>query len=549
MITLNGTKELDTNSTILLDNPLFNLDFDPIYHGNLVGFDASVATRPLTLTQRGCEELCGSTAQLNGVMEAFQILTTWVLPVIALLSQLPYESSGARKSANVEALMNWVGAPGATLATAMHNILMIRRCSRSASEATDNRVSRYADDAYYVLSAINQYEFPGPSSNDANTWTTRNTALIQGALAPLLRRGAGDGHIPDKKWERLQHITSNLAFQLRMQRRKAVWPLAVSIAWFLIAFVISIVTALADLGDNTKAHSLALGLLLLWLPVVVVMAIIDRNPVAAERCQILIERWLFNVDAILEHTDPDTIPQLWRVGDTQSKFSIGPFVGQGRRLRYCGVASAVLDKIENPKVPHLLLSGLQSNPDFERALKKRPWSWWITWITGQLIVTIGYSMAFMVSFNTPTVGFGCRSLLYTIWYAFSSISWLILGFQQEPPLWLRRFSWLPNTLASFALLTIMILQVVGGLNDCTCKSSVFGTKTYGGYMDFENGSFYHRAYHVQRYWISAAVIGFFGCTLPIAWALRQWSKRSNLWKTSESKVPEEGYDMSSEWLM
>lgn len=56
--------------------------------------------------------------------------------------------------------------------------------------------------------------------------------------------------------------------------------------WFVIAFAIALVLSFGSLGDNTTAHSLALGLGLVWLPALVFMTIVDRNPVSPTRCRV-----------------------------------------------------------------------------------------------------------------------------------------------------------------------------------------------------------------------------------------------------------------------
>ncbi len=52
---------------------------------------------------------------------------------------------------------------------------------------------------------------------------------------------------------------------------------------FLGAFSLSVGLAFADLGAWTTAHSLALGLLVSWLPFLVMFTIVDRNPVSSIR--------------------------------------------------------------------------------------------------------------------------------------------------------------------------------------------------------------------------------------------------------------------------
>src|SRR2546421_2075519 len=75
----------------LLDGTIDNstIKEDPFYYGPLRGFDVSVP-RPITVTYNGCVEICGSGPNPRDTLTAFQILTTWVLPAIALLAQLPY---------------------------------------------------------------------------------------------------------------------------------------------------------------------------------------------------------------------------------------------------------------------------------------------------------------------------------------------------------------------------------------------------------------------------------------------------------------------------
>jgi hypothetical protein len=52
-------------------------------------------------------------------------------------------------------------------------------------------------------------------------------------------------------------------------------------------------------------------------------------------------------------------------------------------------------------------------------------------------------------------------------------------------------------------------------------------------MDFENAAFYKAAYPVVTWWGVGAAIGPLGAIAPIAWALRRWSKSSELWKVEE----------------
>lgn len=69
---------------------------------------------------------------------------------------------------------------------------------------------------------------------------------------------------------------------------------------FYIAFAISVVLAFADIGERTTAHSLVFGMLISWFPLLLLFAILDRNPTSAGRSRDLISRWMWNVRAVKE---------------------------------------------------------------------------------------------------------------------------------------------------------------------------------------------------------------------------------------------------------
>lgn len=524
----------------------------------LQGYHESNAQQPFTLTLDGCNAYCGAPPQYNDVIGAFQILTTWVLPAVALMSQFPYESLSYRKRRNLEAFGNWIGAPAAALTTTFWNIIIIHQCATKHLQFLNSDARDPIKNALYILSCINQYEYPrrhGWEEQDRR----RDTALMRGVLYHYVK--PNDPLFTPVRWEKLDNLNEHLAFQLRLQRRKGVYPFYISILWFGMSFAFSIVISFAALGDNSTAHSLALGLMLSWVPVIVFASVVDRNPTSATRCSDLIERWLFNVDRLFGQ-QPQPLPNHWRgrrTGDPQridaddvEDFHIGEFLGQGRRLRYCGVADTVLSRISNPKRAVLDLPDLQSDPaehdTFRRNLVTRPWGWVGTWLAAQAIVSIGFTMAFMVSFNTPTVGLGCRSLAYLVWWVCTPPSWVVLGIWQEPGRRIRGAMFAPNFLAVAALLAIMMLQTLGGLNSCLCKSSVFGGGAYGGYMDFENGEFYRRHYDVSAYWGSATGVGGSSLVLAIFWLAWKWHKLSGLWKVTEDTSMRLRDDVPLDWL-
>ena len=107
--------------------------------------------------------------------------------------------------------------------------------------------------------------------------TRRLQVLIYGLFRPL------SAHHADPDVRHSRQLLSDLAYQLRMLRRKNVIPTLASLGTFLIAFIFSIVLAFAELGEHNTPFSLSFGLLVSWLPLLVVFTIVDRNPSSADR--------------------------------------------------------------------------------------------------------------------------------------------------------------------------------------------------------------------------------------------------------------------------
>ena len=83
--------------------------------------------------------------------------------------------------------------------------------------------------------------------------------------------------------EYTRQLLAALATQLRLLRRRGAIPILLSLGTFLLAFIISVVLAFADIVENIDVTPLALGLLWSWLPLLVILTIVDRNPVCSER--------------------------------------------------------------------------------------------------------------------------------------------------------------------------------------------------------------------------------------------------------------------------
>jgi hypothetical protein len=86
-------------------------------------------------------------------------------------------------------------------------------------------------------------------------------------------------------------------------------------------------------------------------------------------------------------------------------------------------------------------------------------SWWLAWMASQFIISIAVFTAFLIAFNTPTIGLGCRSFFYIIQWTLTSVTWVIQGIYHDPPEWVRCISLVFNTLSAMLLMLLMIFQV------------------------------------------------------------------------------------------
>ena len=153
---------------------------------------------------------------------------------------------------------------------------------------------------------------------------------------------------------------TELARNLREGRKKGVIPIFISFLWFVFALALTIELAFDDIGGNETAHNLALGLMVCWLPVLIVATAVDRNSVSADSIQQRLNELLEDVRHAL--IDPTTLLKYKQMSNTRDdafewtaalhdnttydgEFFVS-FGGQGREHFHYGVAHPILSAIE-----------------------------------------------------------------------------------------------------------------------------------------------------------------------------------------------------------
>lgn len=105
-------------------------------------------------------------------------------------------------------------------------------------------------------------------------------------------------------------------------------------------------------------------------------------------------------------------------------FQIGEFIGQGRKVKYCGLADAVI-RVHNGRD---LGRDLKEYAALAKDLKDdlngtRPAQWWVTALVSLLLVVVEVMMAFLIAFFTPTFGLGCWSGGLALYGVLSTATW------------------------------------------------------------------------------------------------------------------------------
>lgn len=150
-----------------------------IFNGSTSGIGLpDDSARPILMTWQGCRQLCGTGTDYYTWREASNTITTWVLPIIGLLVQAPFESNQAWRT--VLALCRWVGNPISALSYIFWNIKVTGKCALMLDMAT--RYDEYPEqgsefskmrDSFFILSIMNQCLYLCPCRRHTTIWLVR----------------------------------------------------------------------------------------------------------------------------------------------------------------------------------------------------------------------------------------------------------------------------------------------------------------------------------------------------------------------------------------
>lgn len=446
------------------------------YNGSTRGIHHNFSSQ---VTYQGCKDLCGSGVDYYSWSTASATITTWLLPIVGMLLQAPFESNAFWRT--MLAICRWVGSPMASLSYILWNIKVSGKCALMVDMAVPyedqvpGRGSDFASirDSFYILTTMNQF-----TMNPQASMRKESEGLLRIALFSKDLRLHGT---PSS----LKETRQKLAQELREGRKRGVVPVFISTMWFLFALGLSIQSAFGFLGNNSTAHDLALGFLLAWLPVLILGSIVDRNPVAAEDTR---RRLNFLVDLVRRSLQDETIKlgyirsfrsqheanrmaewveKVYSKCEFMENFFVD-FAGQGRTPYHYGAAHPILSDIEDCYIADRGRNWLDDEEEARANLVLGPvdgliWFdfrelWQI--LSSVIIVTWTVAGAFILSYFTPTVGLGCRSGGYLIFFCISLgllllellVWWASSPVNVEQPQWLVRSRTHLESSASFVRL-------------------------------------------------------------------------------------------------
>jgi hypothetical protein len=358
---------------------------------------------------------------------------------VGTLLQAPFESNAFRRT--LLAIARWVGSPIVSLSYVLWNIKVSAKAALMVDMAVpyDQVPDRETDfgsmrDSMYLLLAMNQY-------------TMRPTAMLEKEAEGLLRIVLFSKDLKLKGTSKtLRQMRRIIARELREMRRRGAVPVFVSTMWFLFAFALSIQAAFGVVGENRTAHDLALGCMLAWFPVLIMATIVDRNPIAAEAIRKKLNALVDHVrralhdehhrqeyiDSFSEQPDFETLAHHIRDIAEKAEYMDSFFVdfaGQARTRWHYGAAHPILSDIEHCYIADKGRNWLANEEEARTKLVLGPInSEGLVWfdirefwqIAASIAIVLGScGGAFILSFFTPTVGLGCRSGGYTIFFCIS----------------------------------------------------------------------------------------------------------------------------------
>ncbi|OAX40776.1 hypothetical protein K503DRAFT_841407 [Rhizopogon vinicolor AM-OR11-026] len=385
-------------------------------------------------TYKACLQACGAQTGTPSWGNISQQFGAWLLPYLALISQLPF---GARhRVSNLMSAILTVGSPVLAGYSMILTILNARWISRLFQDVTFPN----AEDAVRILISLQQ--------------TPLRIAKEDSLLSSLIVL-----HENDDWWSKTAEYLNYMH----------TWSIAsvTSIIWVIIAYLLTVTSSLADVGANINSNGQGTGSVWLWLiPIVIgwlqlspkcdyarIKKAMDNGNAMAfvatyygiAKASELSETRAISIDTTVEEPsspDEDLTPPVYNYARALSWARSAEDVLNGFRMASNNARAHIpvkkdtvwansdrrniiepCNRLGNPYDvdTYCQLQVVRSpwaSGMFYRMFKASMLSLALQWATtGAAVLTVWY---------TPTVGLGCRSLVYLLYGAMSTIVWMML---------------------------------------------------------------------------------------------------------------------------
>lgn len=188
---------------------------------------------PLVINYDDVVDQCGPSGGTYEWNQVSDTLTTWILPIIGLIVQLPYESN--RRWQAVLMVVRWLGGPWASLTYILWNVSILGRCARfvdvgSPEEVVDSglgggegvegaKTFEKLRNSFGILAAMNQYSLVEGVGLDEEE-------VRRGILVALFSE---EGDVEGV--EGVEKFRREVGEQVRRLRRRGIVPVLVSLLW------------------------------------------------------------------------------------------------------------------------------------------------------------------------------------------------------------------------------------------------------------------------------------------------------------------------------
>lgn len=333
----------------------------------------------------------------------------------------------------------------------------------------------------------------------------------------------------------------------------------------------------SNIGPTEQADNLGLGLMLAWIPVLILSSIVDRNPANSSSVENNLNQLVGGVQQeLISNFDlkqrrrlgslpaPPAPPQSsgtqqgrrgsmvassgsirtdWidalKEDAFKGEFFVG-FGGQGRRRWHYGVANAVLAGLEDEFIKKYGRDWLRLHDAREKLVKpgRSPGIYffdlrelWHVASSGLVVVGTMFG-AFILNYFTPPIGIGCRSGGYAIFCFLVTISFVVemavwwwtsnhtSDEFREQEKWEHWFFIPTEIIALSWLLYMVIAQSAGLYNTCWCLG-------WEGWFNFAMAKSWTGP-NVKGHWITALCLTLIIMLVSFAFIIAEWCTQSHM---------------------